>query len=35
MISVSKKAAEQFKEYVKKVEEPENKMLRVTFNGFG
>ena len=35
MISVTKKAAEQFKEYVKKVENPENKMLRVTFNGFG
>jgi iron-sulfur cluster assembly protein len=35
MISVTKKAAEQFKEHVKKVEDPENKMLRVTFNGFG
>ena len=35
MISVSKKAAEQFKEYLNKVEDTENKMLRVTFNGFG
>lgn len=35
MISVTKKAAEEFKEYLNKVEDPESKMLRVTFNGFG
>lgn len=35
MINISKAAAEQFNEYLKKVESPENKMLRVTFNGFG
>lgn len=35
MINVTKAAAEQFNEYLKKAGEPENKMLRITFNGFG
>lgn len=35
MINVTKMAAEQFNEILKEVEDPGNKMLRVTFNGFG
>jgi Fe-S cluster assembly iron-binding protein IscA len=35
MINVTKAASEQFNEYLEKVENPENKMLRITFNSFG
>jgi Fe-S cluster assembly iron-binding protein IscA len=35
MINITKAASEQFNEYLKKAESPENKMLRITFNGFG
>ena len=35
MINVTNKAAEKFNEVIKKVDNPENKMLRVSFEGFG
>lgn len=35
MINVTNKAVEKFNEAIKKVDNPENKMLRVSFEGFG
>lgn len=35
MVSISNKAVEKFNETVKKLDNPENKMLRVSFEGFG
>jgi Fe-S cluster assembly iron-binding protein IscA len=35
MISVTKKAAEKFNEVLKNVDNPENKMLRISIKGFG
>ena len=35
MISVTKKAAEKFNEVLKNVDNPENKVLRISIKGFG
>jgi len=35
MINVTNKAVEKFKELLKNVDNAENKMLRVSFEGFG
>jgi len=35
MINVTQKAVEKFNEIIKGVDKPENKMLRVSFEGFG
>jgi Fe-S cluster assembly iron-binding protein IscA len=35
MINVTNRAVEKFNEILKSVDKPENKMLRVSFEGFG